>query len=104
MRTLILIFTGLLLISAAPAMADQPSAGALSSQPAMTDEQIRQAIIRESIARYSGNCPCPYNADRAGRRCGARSAHSRPGGASPKCFPSDVSDAEVQRFRQSRRQ
>jgi hypothetical protein len=49
-----------------------------------------QRAIRQSIAAYSGSCPCPYSTDRAGRRCGARSAHSRRGGAAPLCFASDV--------------
>jgi len=49
-----------------------------------------QRAIRDSIAAYSGSCPCPYSTDRAGRRCGARSAYSRPGGRAPLCFPSDV--------------
>lgn len=26
----------------------------------LTDEEIRQVLIRQSIARYSGNCTCPY--------------------------------------------
>lgn len=35
-----------------------------------SDSLIAWRIIAESIARYPGNCPCPYNTDRAGRRCG----------------------------------
>lgn len=34
----------------------------------------RAAIIQQSLAAYPGNCPCPYNRDAAGRRCGKRSA------------------------------
>jgi hypothetical protein len=49
-----------------------------------------QQAIRQSIAAYPGSCPCPYSSDRAGRRCGARSAHSRGGGRAPLCFPADV--------------
>lgn len=64
-----------------------------------SDGEIRQLIMRQSLAYYSGSCPCPYNVDRAGRRCGRRSAYSRPGGASPMCYPSDVSAAQVQAFR-----
>lgn len=64
-----------------------------------SDNQIRQLIMQQSLAYYSGSCPCPYNVDRGGRRCGRRSAYSRPGGASPMCYPSDVSDAQVQQFR-----
>ena len=73
------------------------SAPALERQ---SDAQIRQAIINASIANYySGNCPCPYNTKSNGHRCGGNSAYSRPGGESPKCFPSDVSQAEVNAWR-----
>ena len=64
-----------------------------------SDSQIRQLLMQQSLAYYSGSCPCPYNVDRAGRRCGRRSAYSRPGGASPMCYPSDVSDAQIQAYR-----
>src|SRR5947199_5256162 len=60
-----------------------------TTKAAKTDAEIRQEIIKLSIARYRGSCPCPYNTDRAGRRCGARSAYSRPGGRSPLCFEQD---------------
>jgi hypothetical protein len=73
-----------------------------SGQPAhaaLSDAQIKQRIIQESIDSYPGNCPCPYNTDRAGRRCGARSAYNRPGGYAPKCFASDVLAAEVAAYR-----
>lgn len=44
---------------------------AASAQAAsLSDAQIRRAIIQESLASYPGNCPCPYNTDRAGRSCG----------------------------------
>jgi hypothetical protein len=42
---------------------------------------------------YSGNCACPYDTASDGSRCGARSAWSRSGGASPKC---DVSSIQIQ--------
>ena len=48
-----------------------------------------QAQINRSIASYKGSCPCPYSIDRAGRRCGKRSAYSRAGGAQPLCYPED---------------
>lgn len=59
---------------------------------AMPDSEIRKQMIVESISRYSGNCPCPYNSARNGSRCGRRSAWSRPGGASPLCYATDISD------------
>lgn len=69
------------------------------ADPVLTDAEIRQILIRRSLSGYRGSCPCPYNTDRAGRSCGRRSAYSRPGGASPLCFPADVSDAAVQAYR-----
>jgi hypothetical protein len=58
----------------------------------------RAEIIRQSIASYPGSCPCPYNVDRAGRRCGGRSAWSKPGGYSPICYESDVSDERLSSY------
>lgn len=66
---------------------------------AMSDQDIRQALIQRSIQSYSGSCPCPYSKDRAGRRCGKRSAHSRPGGTSPLCYERDVSQRMVDEYR-----
>jgi hypothetical protein len=60
--------------------------------------EIKQTLIKRSHAYYRGNCPCPYNITSAGRRCGGRSAYSRPGGASPLCYESDVSEAMVAEY------
>lgn len=65
----------------------------------ISDVEIADRIIAQSIANYSGNCPCPFNTDRAGRRCGRRSAYSKPGGASPICFVGDVTPAMIAAFR-----
>jgi hypothetical protein len=73
-----------------------------SARGSESDAAIRQKIIRASIAEYPGSCPCPYNTDRAGRSCGRRSAYSRPGGYAPKCYPADVSAAEVRAWRAGR--
>ncbi len=74
-----------------------------SKKTEKTDEQIKQEIIRASIAGYSGNCPCPYNTDRAGRQCGRRSAYSRPGGGAPLCYPSDVTQKMVDAYRKKQK-
>lgn len=87
MRGLAWIALGLLLAAS----------GALAAP--LTDTQVRQAIIRESIARYPGSCPCPYSVMRNGRRCGGRSAYSKPGGYAPKCFPDDVTAQDVAEYR-----
>ena len=65
----------------------------------LTDSEVRSRIIQESLATYPGNCPCPYNLDRAGRRCGKRSAWNRAGGQTPICFPDEISDEQVRAWR-----
>lgn len=72
---------------------------AADAGPALSDDEIRKILIAESIRAYPGNCPCPYNLDRAGRRCGKRSAWSRAGGYSPLCYEADVTDEMVKAFR-----
>lgn len=65
----------------------------------LTDEQIRQRMIEQSIAQYSGRCACPYNRMSNGNKCGKRSAYSRPGGSAPLCYAADISDEMVRQFR-----
>lgn len=69
-----------------------------------TDLEIKQLLIKQSIAAYSGSCPCPYSVDRAGRSCGRRSAYSRPGGAAPLCYPQDVTQKMVDEYRKRTKQ
>jgi hypothetical protein len=66
---------------------------------APSDDEVRESVVRESRARYSGNCPCPYNADRAGRACGGRSAWSRRGGETPICYANEVTDEQIKAWR-----
>ena len=69
------------------------------TQTKKTDAQIKQEIISASITAYKGNCPCPYNKDRRGHNCGARSAYSKPGGAMPLCYERDVTQKMVDDYR-----
>ena len=79
----------------------EPSAGAAILLPAgLSDDDIRRDFIRESIARYPGSCPCPFNVDPSGRRCGERSARARPGSAPLFCYPADVPESAVAAYRQ----
>ncbi len=57
--------------------------------------RARKELIHQSISTYRGNCACPYHRDRANRKCGRRSAWSRPGGASPLCYESDVTRSRL---------
>jgi hypothetical protein len=66
---------------------------------ALSDAEVRERIVQESVAAYPGNCPCPHSVDRAGRACGARSAWSKGGGYSPICYPREVSDEQVRAWR-----
>lgn len=68
----------------------------------LSDDDVRQQIIADSIARYPGNCACPYSTMRNGQRCGGRSAYSKPGGRAPICYANDVTDAMVARWKQGR--
>lgn len=69
------------------------------AKPNLSDVEIRERMIQNSLRGYNGNCPCPYNLMRNGRECGRSSAYSRPGGAAPLCYPSDISDDMVRSYR-----
>ncbi|WP_156397558.1 MULTISPECIES: SH3 domain-containing protein [Rhizobium/Agrobacterium group] len=69
------------------------------SIPTIPDSTIVQRIIAESLASYPSSCACPYNTDRGGRRCGKRSAYSKPGGYAPICYPQDVTQAMIDAVR-----
>jgi hypothetical protein len=76
------------------------SAAAFDQAP--TDQQITAAIIQQTRQEYYATghpCACPEDLARNGSRCGLRSAYSRPGGAEPKCYPQDVSKAEIDAYR-----
>lgn len=88
-----------------PPVVTEARPGAMS-QPAtqggsdtLSDKEIARILIRQSQAGYSGSCPCPDNVDRAGRRCGRRSAYDRPGGAAPLCYESDVTPTMISEYR-----
>jgi len=57
----------------------------------MTDNQVRDEIVREHLAQYqaSGRCFCPDQFDPHGQRCGGRAAygHTNP---VPICYISQV--------------
>jgi hypothetical protein len=62
----------------------------------------RGYLIRTSRASYRSPCGCPFDTDRAGRSCGRRSAHERPGGAVVHCSPADVSPTMIASYRAAR--
>ena len=72
-----------------------------SKEPAIKSKQtgtVSVAVIAAMLVEQSRNayyatgrpCACPDDVMRNGRRCGGNSAYSRPGGAQPYCYGSDV--------------
>ncbi len=86
----LLVAFGLILspltITEAAKVAAKASAAKASS---LTSAQ-KQALIKKSVASYKGNCPCPWSKMKNGRTCGKTSAWSKPGGAQPLCYESDI--------------
>jgi hypothetical protein len=69
----------------------------------LTAAAIAAIIVQASRDQYHAGgrpCACPDDTARNGSSCGGRSAYSRPGGASPLCYPSDVTEAMVESYRQ----
>jgi hypothetical protein len=85
-----------------PARGGQATPGSAKRQAALTDQEISEIIVRTSRQGYYStgrSCACPDDSARGGSRCGMRSAYSRPGGASPKCYLLDVTTADIAAFR-----
>jgi hypothetical protein len=69
---------------------------------AMSVAAIAALLVQESRRQYYATghpCACPDDVMRNGRRCGGTSAYSRPGGAAPLCYLTDVSAAMIERYR-----
>ena len=69
--------------------------------PRMSDAEIAAEIIRSSRGAYYSTghpCACPDDTTRAGRSCGNTSAYMKAGGI--KCFPRDVTRADIANYRQ----
>lgn len=79
-----------------------PIGAGLGNAQRISDDDIKKQMIQESIAGYSGACPCPESRKKNGARCGGSSAYSRPGGKSVLCYPSDITQAMVDAYRQRR--
>lgn len=60
-----------------------------------TYSKTPKQLIKESIAKYPGKCPCPYSLMSNGKKCGKRSAYSRPGGYEPLCYVSDITNVKT---------
>lgn len=75
-----------------------------SSTKPLPDGEARDLIIRGNISAFEGECPCPYSEKDTPSRdpCGESSFYNQSPG-SIKCYPGDISDEEVRRFREQYR-
>jgi hypothetical protein len=86
---------------------EQQPGGKSSATVALTLAAIAALIVEESRQAYYAigrSCACPEDLTPTGRRCGGNSAYSRPGGASPFCYPSDVPPERIEQYRRKLRQ
>lgn len=74
---------------------------AQAKKNALSDDEVKQQIIDDSIAGYPGTCACPFNSARNGSSCGRRSAWSKAGGYTPTCYKKEVTKQMVTEWRQS---
>lgn len=65
----------------------------------ISDSQVKEEIIAESIADYPGTCACPFNRARNGSSCGKRSAWSKAGGYAPICYKDEVTPDMIKEWR-----
>ena len=82
------------------AMLALPSGAALAQRG--SDDEARRIIVQDSIARWSGECPCPYSYAWNGRQCADNSAYMKRVPFAPYCYPQDVPAHEVYRYRRDR--
>lgn len=70
-----------------------------NSRESLTDDQIKQQMINQSIASYPSVCACPYSVARNGSSCGGRSAYSKAGGYDPLCYKTDINNSMLRKFK-----
>jgi hypothetical protein len=90
--------------STKPGLPNKPTSDAeRKAEVALTAAAIAAIIVQASRDQYHAGgrpCACPDDTMRNGRACGERSAYSRPGGAAPLCYPTDVPAAMIESYRQ----
>lgn len=67
------------------------------------DAEIAAILVRMSIEGYYGTYPCPHSRDNGGRKCGARSEWSKPGGNVPLCSEADVTPEMISLYRENQK-
>jgi hypothetical protein len=83
----------------------KPPAVKRKVEGALTAAAIAAILVQASRDQYHATgraCACPDDTMRNGRACGGWSAHSRPGGAAPLCYPHDVTAAMIESYQRQR--
>lgn len=75
------------------------SLGAFSAEK-NTDSEIQLIIVQQNLKGFGGECPCPYYKTAEGKVCGDDSTYSQTQGETPKCYHFDVTEEEIQRYRE----
>ncbi len=91
--------------SAKPDLSDKPARpnDKRKVETALSAAAIAAIIVHASRDQYHATgrpCACPDDTARNGSSCGGRSAYSRPGGAEPLCYPTDVTPTMIEQYRQ----
>ena len=91
--------------SAKPDLSDKPARpdDKRKVETALSAAAIAAIIVQASRDQYHATgrpCACPDDTARNGSSCGGRSAYSRPGGAEPLCYPTDVTPTMIEQYRQ----
>ena len=76
--------------------------GKSSAKPAdrPSESDIRAEIVKESIAKYQGICPCPYSTHPDGAQCGHRSSYEKSTAAKkPLCYQINVTLKMIEDYR-----
>jgi hypothetical protein len=76
-----------------------------SSSNTLADAAVIALLIAGSVAIYKSTgapCACPSDTTRNGQACGGRSAWSKPGGAKPLCFVTDINAGMIAAYRASK--
>ena len=68
-------------------------------KPTTRDDKIRYSLIKQSISKFKGKCPCPYSTYKNGVKCGSRSLWSKIDGRNPICFHVDIPQSVVNRIK-----
>jgi hypothetical protein len=72
---------------------------AVPADAGLSDSQISQMVIRDSVSSFPGSCACPYTKAANGSECGKGSAWNTAGEYAPLCYPTDVDKDALKAYR-----